>query len=278
MRAPDVTVSSTHLAAPDLARRLATSKVVPAALLPPPPDGAYDPGALVPSTAWRPLTAVEFEEITANADDPPPPYFAHLVLTLPDPAFVSALEAVAEEQAAILHENSLRTSTPDLRARMDALLSRDRVLQAFGPALSACHANSGAGFNTLTPNPDGSLSGMHVDSWDRRSLADRRRASNRLTVNVGTRSRYLLFVPRQVAGITEDMGRTSEEGWDVSRAFLVQSGERRVYRLELKPGEAYIAPTENLIHDGSNLGSAEPDRALMMRGFIQPRAQPATVE
>ena len=46
-----------------------------------------------------------------------------------------------------------------------------------------------------------------------------------------------------------------------------------VVRLTIRPGEAYIAPTENLIHDGSTLGMTSPDLALHMIGALTPNGK-----
>jgi len=41
-------------------------------------------------------------------------------------------------------------------------------------------------------------------------------------------------------------------------------------RLAVAPGEAYIAPTENMIHDGSTLGMRHEDLQVTLRGIIDP--------
>jgi hypothetical protein len=41
-----------------------------------------------------------------------------------------------------------------------------------------------------------------------------------------------------------------------------------VVKLRIRPGEAYIAQTENLIHDGSTLGQRGFDLAFMADGFF----------
>jgi hypothetical protein len=41
-------------------------------------------------------------------------------------------------------------------------------------------------------------------------------------------------------------------------------------RCRLGPGEAYIAPTENLVHDGSSIGQSEIDEQFTIRGHIRP--------
>jgi hypothetical protein len=43
-----------------------------------------------------------------------------------------------------------------------------------------------------------------------------------------------------------------------------------IVRCRLRPGEAYIAPTENLVHDGSSVGQGDIDRQFTIRGHIRP--------
>ena len=164
-----------------------------------------------------------------------------------------------------------------MRAHLEALLVADGSFARLGPVLSACASSSAGGLNTLTPNQDRSLAGLHVDSWDGLVLTECGRGSNRLVVNIGASPRYLIFAPYEVAAITDAMGWRSESRLDVARAFLLQR-DRRVYRIEVRPGEAYLAPTENLIHDASSLGGEGPDRALMLRGFLQPARRPEAPE
>lgn len=268
-----LTVWSTHLSLDLLRTRLATTEVVAATTLPPPLLGVYEGGALVPSTAWRRLSDNEFAILTAKEPQEAPAY-ASVVLLAPTPLFTAELAAIARDQAAVSGMDSLHPAPADLQALLHALLVRDGALTLLGPPLSTCVSMSPGGLNTITPNRDRSLTGLHVDSWDGLVLGERRRGSNRLVINIGTSPRYLIFSPYEVAVIAEAMGWSDETGLDVARAFL--QGDRRVYRLEVRPGEAYLAPTENFIHDVSSIGSDGPDRALMLRGFLEPASKRAT--
>jgi hypothetical protein len=61
-------------------------------------------------------------------------------------------------------------------------------------------------------------------------------------------------------------------------AFLAQNPDYPVTRVRVDPGEAYIAPTENIIHDGSSLGQRFSDVHVTIRGyfgFSLPAAAPA---
>lgn len=112
---------------------------------------------------------------------------------------------------------------------------------------------------TLTQDEDGKLIGLHLDNWDGFALGDRGSARNRICVNVGGSARYLLAVPHSVSSLVRD-GRLSEATIhpDAAAEFLRRHPSTIVARLRIFPGQAYIAPTENLFHDGSSEGEAEP--------------------
>ncbi len=44
-----------------------------------------------------------------------------------------------------------------------------------------------------------------------------------------------------------------------------------VIKVRVAPGEAYIAPTENMIHDGSTVGKQYPDIHLTLFGYFRTR-------
>jgi hypothetical protein len=54
-------------------------------------------------------------------------------------------------------------------------------------------------------------------------------------------------------------------------AFLHKFPEYPVVRLAVLPGEAYIAPTENMIHDGTTEGMRVLDQQVTVRGRLDPR-------
>ena len=54
----------------------------------------------------------------------------------------------------------------------------------------------------------------------------------------------------------------------VSRLFLTKYPNYPVFRIKIEPGEAYIAPTENIIHDGAKL-NYETDFTWTFLGYFQ---------
>jgi len=126
---------------------------------------------------------------------------------------------------------------------------------------------------------------LHFDSWDRLGPLDRGRATNRLCVNIGRGSRQFLFVPKPAAEAVRELAlrridvlsdeqalRDSTGRLDLARRYLEVFPDTPVLRLRVLPGEAYIAPTENLIHDGSSDESIESDISVTVRGFFVPLA------
>ena len=141
---------------------------------------------------------------------------------------------------------------------------------------TACH---GIGVNRpgmLTTSIDYNIDrlvGLHVDHWDGLPLTQRARAGNRLAINVGT-SPYYIFM---LAPTLEDMARMTgvpvDAAADLNRLpgdFLAAHPALPVCRIRILPFDVYIAPTDNIIHDGSTRGGRVESRQIVYRGHIQP--------
>ena len=118
--------------------------------------------------------------------------------------------------------------------------------------------------------------GLHVDSWDEVPISDRIHSTNRICFNLGDQPRYFLFVPFALTDVHVFLrkqkfikrahnGRPSQVG----RIFLKAFSQIPAARCRIEPGEAYIAPTENLIHDGSSEHQSSFDKILTIRGHIR---------
>jgi hypothetical protein len=116
----------------------------------------------------------------------------------------------------------------------------------------------------------GQFLGLHFDSWMRLPPDQRSDAPNRLCLNLGREARYLLFVNVQMAGILRTLfaGQPPQNAGatDLGRLFLQRFSDFPVISLRIDPGEAYIAPTENMIHDGCTANATTPDIALTLLG------------
>jgi len=52
----------------------------------------------------------------------------------------------------------------------------------------------------------------------------------------------------------------------IGKSFMSTFPNYPVVRVRLRPGEAYIAPTENILHDGSSAGVGNVNHYLSLRG------------
>jgi hypothetical protein len=135
-----------------------------------------------------------------------------------------------------------------------------------------------ANLKTVTINHDiGRYNGLHVDNWDDSDLDSRHLATNRICVNIGQDDRYFLFLPLLLMDIASALAEEMGPDWEapgrytvVGRQFMERFPNVPVVRCRLAPGEAYVAPTENLVHDGSSVGQSDLDEQFTIRGHIRP--------
>ena len=126
------------------------------------------------------------------------------------------------------------------------------------------------GMVTVTRDPrSGLLVGLHVDTFEAYN-EDRTSAGNRLSINIGRSPRDFLFVPYDFRALAR-AGNLSQATSVVHRFFESQSAAP-VVRLRIHPGEAYIAPTESIIHDASSRDSSDRDLHVTAVGCFEPKA------
>lgn len=125
------------------------------------------------------------------------------------------------------------------------------------------------GLPTLTVNPRSALLlGLHLDNWDRLPAALRHASRNRASVNLGPVPRALLFVDLDVTEghLPEIVPDTTA----IRRLLMDARPPPAVLRLLVPPGWAYIAPTENLVHDGGSLSHRQGALSASALGMFRP--------
>ena len=113
--------------------------------------------------------------------------------------------------------------------------------------------------------------GMHIDSWDKREILETGEADNRICFNLGKRDRYFLFINLPVKKIYYLVSKKQRipEVYNqniLCRDFMRLYPNYKVIKVRIKPYEAYIAPTENIIHDGCTEGNMGVDFTCTVRG------------
>lgn len=115
--------------------------------------------------------------------------------------------------------------------------------------------------------------GLHLDNWDKLPLHQRDKARNRVCINLGKGPRYFLFINLPVLKIIEKLqiilgsGATIHHG-NIAHEFFRCYPNYPVIKIKILPGEYYMAPTENILHDGYKEEIEEIDIALSFLGFF----------
>ena len=137
------------------------------------------------------------------------------------------------------------------------------------------------GLETIGVSDKGYI-GMHIDNGHAFKVDQLSAAPNRMCINLGQEDRHLLFIPRTSGEIlrslqtTMDIDTARYKEYQLTRDFLSANLACPVLKLKQKPYEAYIAPTDNIIHDGCTVGMKEMDVSLVLIGeFGAWQTQPA---
>jgi hypothetical protein len=223
----------------------------------------YEPSAVVPAETFQPVDAVLLERSQAVALERLRPAISLLSLT----------DAVTP----ILGTGHFADDATDAEARakalpLDALMTAVTTAMRINFVWSAARfewiglAHAAPGQCTTTINrANGHRLGLHVDSWDRLPMSERGASRYRASVNLGISDRYFLFVAMtagEALQIAEQAGVVPQNATAIFRMALSARPQTKVFRLRVPPGWAYVAPTDNLAHDGSTLGGTSYDFSL----------------
>jgi hypothetical protein len=105
----------------------------------------------------------------------------------------------------------------------------------------------------------GELCGLHFDSWESRTTEDRLAARKRISINLGPGPRWFLFVPRKLSSLAAELPEEFRDVPDPTLKIIAQFSEHperlSCVALCVAPGQAYIAPTESVMHDATSFWS-----------------------
>lgn len=223
---------------------------------------AYEEGARLPCEPWRQPTEEEAKKLIV-AEVPDRMSTSVAIVKLPGELSDDLQEAAISTNPELIEANLLQS--------LRTVCELSEPLHWIGPNVSP------ANLKTVTVNDIGRYNGLHVDNWDQRELDSRHLATNRICINIGKQNRYFLFLPFSLMDIASTLSEEMGPNWVaprrytvVGRQFMERFPDVPVVRCRLEPGEAYVAPTENLVHDGSSIGQSEMDKQFTIRGHIRP--------
>ncbi|MBL7729064.1 MAG: hypothetical protein JNM68_15315 [Dinghuibacter sp.] len=117
--------------------------------------------------------------------------------------------------------------------------------------------------------------GIHNDGTYYVPFRTINKSGNRLTINLGLETRYFLFVNLTMSQAYNmirrhyDVADHKIDVINISKYFFSCFPGYPVLRIEQKPYQYYIAPTDNCFHDGSTLGAKELDIVLVYFGSFR---------
>ncbi|MEG4441081.1 hypothetical protein QUB47_03365 [Microcoleus sp. AT9_B5] len=233
----------------------------------------YCEGAFMPREPWREPTPAESALLWVH--EPPPQYSGVGIVRLP-------AEVLALFAAAGIASLTTPLQVAEFKSEEKCQQALDKLIEYFQPfclsdAPPIINGMGGRqpGLSTATiDNKRGCRNGLHTDNWDGLPLAKKQEATNRICVNLGRDSRYFLFVNLTEMDIFEMLGCPDSDlgkPWtrQLTNEFMQRYREYPVVKLRIAPGEAYIAPTENMIHDASTADMKHLDVKVMMRGYYR---------
>lgn len=240
-------------------------------------EWCYEQQAWLPLKPWLALTSPEKRELVAATR---PADIARSIYVMKAPGRL--LECA--ERLSRLRSNNHRAAPNTAYASKDheeCAAEINRICSVAGELNFLGLQIDQPGLETVTLSDDTRrLPGLHVDSWDDVDIGGRCSSRNRLSINMGTTPRHFLFVPvvlQDVAAYVEKASgsavRQRGDQTPLARQFMALRPEIPVVRCRIDPGELYIAPTENIIHDGSSAASSELTRSFAVLGRMSPREQ-----
>jgi len=231
-----------------------------------PQQSSYAPAAIVPAGPWRRPTPSEREAINADwhgADN------AVSILTLYDMDTIISLQSsvnrlhLTQRQAPVEPDNPFLL---EVAARLEELGCRMNLITYY-PLVA-----DPVGLETVSKDAaSGHLVGLHVDAWKDVHPGATGSLPRRMCLNLGTQPRYFLYIDRPVCQMHALLGRSiqrSSSSPEVGRAFMETFPSYPVMKVRIDPGEAYLATTDQMVHDGCSVGQISPVLHTAFRGHF----------
>ena len=229
----------------------------------------YTDWARIPRGPWRKLSEEEINELMARETESER---GKVQLICAPKALMSRFQKALGDTGKYVTAGAFQVAfnTEEFRSCMEEL---GRWASQFGEETKERLVRVNCpGLHTVTRVPvENTFIGMHVDNTYCYALKDRAESPNRLCLNIGMEARYLLFIalPLQIMeSMLREVGKSefNSDMWmekhvvsPLGMEFMGAFPGYPVLRLRVEPGEGYIAPTENMLHDASTLGMTSWD-------------------
>jgi hypothetical protein len=242
--------------------------------------GSYEEGAVIPRPGWRNLRKTEQKILLAESC---PEHYGNAIsiIRLPSPLLdpwwavhVAGFEYQSSENFfPITGSKKCSSETSAIISYLQQRFQLPKIDER--QVLDGGICTKTPGLETVTTDPDThGFIGLHVDSWYWRDfeLSRREHAPNRICVNLGLGDRFFLYMNVPIGDMFElvknadSLPVRSYGPSEVAKDFMKSFPSYPVVRVRVRPGEAYVAPTENITHDASSIDTKVTDIALSIRG------------
>lgn len=238
----------------------------------------YCNDAYIPIAQWRSPTAEENSTIRL----PSPGELNRMVALIPvleqqDIKWIR--ECIEFMKAADPKLLQLRTTDERLWKHPLTSFLLNKIAQAAtisGPLACNTVAEHEPGLATVTYNHHKqNFIGLHIDGWDKLPVRQLPYARNRVSINLGQEDRYFVFINLTVDDMLAHLcdccdieNLTDEKA--VSKAFMAAFPDYPPIKVRIRPGEAYVAPTDNFVHDATTQGNELKSCHIAFRGYFNP--------
>jgi hypothetical protein len=238
-------------------------------------NNTYLPNTYRPKRDWKVLENSELTAILVNQEDKPNfentiaivPLSVELIILCNKLGFSDALNRDDLNNRIPKKKKDLLIFTNTLNTYINQYIVEEGLSKFHGLFILPF------GEETVAKNQEGFYMGLHIDNAFGVLLSDDTIRSNRISLNLGKSDRFLFVINKTVSEIAELVTKASgisdiEDEKTLCNLFFQYYSNYPVMKVRIKPNEAYIAPTDNLIHDGSTLDMSEQDITLVFSGYF----------
>ncbi len=229
----------------------------------------YNDSIFIPQKPWRKPYNKEIAVLTSNYD------FDDISKMVGVISFKN--EALAIKLGKLKYEAvANRTKSEEFRELAKQLLftkAFTEKCESMNNIIVAGLAFHRKGLNTVTKNKrTNKYVGLHLDSWDNLPLFRRKESPNRICINLSDESRYFLFLNIPVENMLKYFNKklVKQTVPDfICNEFMSVWPDYPIIKVEIKPFEAYIAPTECVVHDATTETMNTDSFSFTFRGFFK---------
>lgn len=238
----------------------------------------YFEDSYIPLQTWQTVPAPELKKLDATGKK-----FSHYSKNL----YVGQIPKKIEDAFRLLNLDNCKSPDevfPRFKAHKKDVKKINTVLHKF---LEKCSSTGNFKFHKITramPDKETMTSfhvegdflhlGLHIDQSRHFTIHSAHKSGNRISINLGNETRSLIFTNLSMIQvynmIREKVDVTTIElnPDTIAPHFFKLYPDYPVLKLDIKPYQYYIAPTDNFFHDASTMGTQQIDITIIYTGIF----------